>query len=151
MAFDTGYLSDPVRVGAGERYDPKADLILTATAFEDNLRVGRFAKLDTGSLDNFDGSATPAVAGIVLRKASSPVEDTDVIDSDLYSQCEYARKGLITVAVKDGETPAQFGQVYVSNGGDADDGLATATDTDVTAPGWEFIKEIKTGVWLVSK
>ena len=153
MTFATGYLSDMARVGAGERFDPKADLILTATTFEDNLVVGRFAKLDTGSIDNIDGSSTPVVAGVVLRKGSQPVEDANLIDSDLYKQVEYARKGLITVEVVAGDTPAQFGSVFISNAGDADDGKATTTDDadTVSAPGWEFIKEIKAGVWLVSK
>lgn len=150
MPFNTGYLSDPVRVGAGERFDPKADFILTAITFEDGLNVGRFAKLDTGSLDNLDGSATPTLAGIVLRKGSNPVEDGATIDADLYGQVEYARKGAITVSVKTGETPAQFDPVYVSNA-PGSYGQATATNTDLASGGWEFIEEVKPGVWLVSK
>lgn len=152
MSFDTGYLSDPVRVGAGERFTPKSDFVLSATAFEDGLIAGRFAKLDTGSIDNFDGSATPVIAGVPVRLSSMPVEGEGVYNAtnlDLYGQVEYVRKGAITVTVKAGETPSMFGQVYVSNAGDANDGMATATNTDVEAPGWEFISEIKPGVWLV--
>ena len=147
MSFSTGHLDDPVKVGAGERYGT-GDVVLTALTFEDSLRVGRFAKLDTGSLDNMDGSATPAIAGVVLRNPSSPVEDDATVDSDLYSQVEYVRQGLVTVDVKSGETPALFGRVYVSNAGDANDGLATATNTD-EAVNAEFITEVQSGVWLI--
>lgn len=147
MAFATGVLQDPNNVGSGERYSDSY-LVLSATTFEDNLKVGRFAKLDAGSIDNFDGSATPVVAGIVLRNVANPVEDDGVIDADLYGQIEYIRQGLVTVQVKAGETPAQFGRVYISNAGDANDGLATATNTDVDANA-EFVEEVDTNVWLV--
>lgn len=148
MAFGTGYLDDPQAVGGGERVG-KNHTILTALTFENNLKVGRFAKLDTGSLDNLDGSATPVIAGVVLRDVARPVEDGGVIDNTLYSQAEYAREGLVTVDVKTGETPAQFDLVYISNAGDANDGLATATGTDL-AVNAEFIKEVQTDVWLIS-
>jgi len=147
MSFATGYLGDPRKVGAGERYG-EADIVLTALTFEDNLKVGRFAKLDTGSLDNVDGSATPVFAGVVLRNPANPVEDAGVIDSALYPQVEYLRQGLVTVDVKAGETPALFGRVYVSNAGDANDGLATATNTDEPVNA-EFITEVQSGVWLI--
>lgn len=147
MAFSTGYLDDPQKVGAGERYGSN-HVILTALDFEDSLKVGRFAKLDTGSLDNVDGSASPVFAGVVLRNPAAPVEDGAVVDADLYSQVEYIRQGLVTVDVKSGETPALFGRVYVSNAGDANDGLATATNTD-EAVNAEFIAEVQSGVWLI--
>lgn len=147
MAFATGYLGDPQKVKGGERYG-SCNIVLSATTFEDGLLVGRFAKLDTGSIDNVDGSATPTLAGVVLRNAASPVEDGAAIDGSLYSQVEYQRQGLVTVDVKTGETPAQFGAVYVSNAGDADDGLATATGTDEATTA-EFIEEVATDVWLI--
>ena len=46
MAFGTGVLTDPNKVAGGERYSDSY-LVLTATTFQDNLKVGRFAKLDT--------------------------------------------------------------------------------------------------------
>lgn len=147
MSFATGYLADPQNVGGGERFGLN-DIILTAVDFEDNLKVGRFAKLDTGSIDNMDGSASPVIAGVVLRNVANPVEDGAVIDADLYSQVEYMRQGLVAVDVKAGETPSLFDRVYVSNAGDANDGLATATNTDV-AVNAEFIHEIQSGVWLI--
>ena len=147
MSFGTGSIDDPQKVGAGERYGSN-QLILTILDFEDNLKVGRFAKLDTGSLDNVDGSASPVLAGVVLRNVANPVEDGGVIDADLYEQVEYIRQGLVTVRVKTGETPALFDRVYVSNAGDANDGMATATNTD-EAVNAEFVAEVQTGVWLI--
>jgi len=147
MSFGTGYLEDPQEIGAGHSKG-LAPLVLTARTFENDLKVGRFAKLDTGSIDNMDGSATPTIAGVVLRNVANAVEDGATINSAIYDQIEYQRAGLVTVDVKTGETPAQFGRVYVSNAGDANDGLATATNTDVAVNG-EFIQEVQTGVWLI--
>ena len=147
MTFATGHLDDNQKAGSGERLGTSL-IALTSTVFENQLKVGRFAKLDTGSIDNMDGSATPVIAGVVLRNVANVVEDGGVIDSALYSQMEYARQGLVTVDVKTGETPALFDRVYVSNAGDANDGLATATNTD-EAVNAEFISEIQTDVWLV--
>jgi len=147
MAFATGYKEDPDNIGAGETLGVH-HLILTATSFENGLKVGRFAKLDTGRLDNMDGSATPVIAGVVLRRVTNPVEDAATIDSTLFSQVEYQRQGLVAVDVKTGETPTKFGRVYASNAGNANDGLATATATDVDVNA-EFIEEIQAGVWLV--
>lgn len=147
MAFDAVRTDDPTKVGAGERFGTN-QLILTARSFEDNLRVGRFAKIDTARLDNMDGSATPVIAGVVLRNVANPVEDDATVDADLYSQVDFIRQGLVSVRVKTGETPSRFDRVYVSNAGDANDGMATATNTDV-AVNAEFIEEIQTGVWLI--
>jgi hypothetical protein len=147
MSFDTGLLGDPYKVGGGERFSDSV-LVLSATTFEDNLKVGRFAKLDAGSIDNFDGTGSPVVAGVVLRNVANSVEDSGVIDSDIHSQIGYIRQGLVTVEVKSGETPTQFGRVYISNAGDEHDGLATATDTDVDANA-EFIEEMDTNVWMI--
>lgn len=143
MAFETGYLDDPQRVGAGERYGNN-NIVLTARTFENGLKVGHFAKLDTGSLDNLDTSATPVIAGVVLRNPAAPVEDGATVDADLYGQVEYIRQGLVTVRVAEGETPAQFGTVYADNA----TGEATATDTDIEVSG-EFIEEVQDGVWLI--
>lgn len=147
MAFGTAFSNDIASVGSGERYG-KANVELSSTVFEDGLIVGRFAKLDTGSIDLMDGSATPSIAGVVLRSVSMDLASGEAIDSDIYGQIDYVRSGLCTVAVKTGETPAALGRVYVSNGGDANDGKATATNTDV-AVNAEFILEMKTDVWLI--
>jgi hypothetical protein len=147
MAFGTAYLADPAAVGGGERQG-SSHVIFAASVFEDNLKIGRFAKLDTGSIDNMDGSATPQIAGVVLRNIAGPVEDGALIDAQLYETIDYVRGGLVTVNVKTGETPSVLGKVYASNAGDANDGLATATGTDVPTNA-EFIAEVQTGVWLI--
>jgi hypothetical protein len=144
MAFSTGYLDDPSKVGAGE-LGAGPYIALSTGTFEDGLKIGRFCKLDTGSIDNLDGSDTPTIAGVVLRNAAGPVEDAGTIDGDLYGQVQYIRQGLVTVDVKDDETPAAFGSVYV----DADTGEATATNTDLETSA-EFIEEITDGVWLIN-
>jgi len=147
MSFGTGYLSDPQAVGGGERVGA-LQLVLTAKTFQNQLKVGRFAQLKAGSLDNFDGTATPVPAGVVLRNVANAIESGGVVDATIYDQVEYLRQGLCTVDVKAGETPTQFGRVYISNAGDANDGLATATNTDV-AVNAEYVMEIQTGVWLI--
>ena len=147
MTFATGALTDQANVGSGEKFGT-SHAILTAITFEDGLKVGRFAKLDTASIDNFDGSATPVVAGVVQRNVPDAVENDGVLDADTNTKIQYIRQGFVTVDVKTGETPAIFGRVFASNDGDANDGLATATNTDIDVNA-EFIKEIKTDVWLI--
>lgn len=148
MGFATGYLDDPSKVGAGERHGSNL-IILSFDNFEDNLKVGRFAKLEAGRIDNMDGSVSPVIAGLVLRNAAAPVEDGILIDTALYSHVDLLHMGLGTVRVKAGETPAPFGLVYASNDGDANDGMATADSSDV-ATGARFIQEVQDGVWLIS-
>ena len=143
MAFATGAITDFQKVAGGERFGT-ANVVLSATTFENGLKTGRFAKLDAGSLDNLDGSLTPTIAGVVLRNVAGALESGATIDSSLYNQVEYLRAGLVTVDVKAGEIPAKFGAVYASN----TTGEATATTTDI-ATGAEFIEEVKSGVWLV--
>lgn len=143
MAFATGYLGDPQKVGAGERFGNN-NTILSAANFEDGLTVGVFAGYDSATDTIVNMTATAVVAGVVLRNAAGPVEDGATVDATLYSSIEYMRQGLVTVRVAAGETPAKFGAVYADNA----TGEATATDTDVPT-GAEFIEEIQDGVWLI--
>jgi hypothetical protein len=130
---------------------PVGATILTAKSLENGLKVGRFAKLDTARLDNMDGSAAPVVAGVVLRSVANATESLATIDTDIFSSWEYIRTGLVLVSVKAGETPAKFGRVYVSNAGDASDGLALAAATATSVPvNAEFIELYDTNVWLVN-
>jgi hypothetical protein len=147
MAFATGHLDDPQKAGSGELLGT-SHIALAAITFEDGLKIGRFAKLDTGSIDNMDSSGTPVIAGVVLRNDAGIVEDGGTIDSAVYGQIEYLRQGLVTVDAKTGESPTLFSRVYANNDATADAGLATvdATDVDTNA---EFITEIQTDVWLI--
>lgn len=148
MVFATGALNDPAKVEGGELIGSNDHAIIPITDYEDGLRVGRFAKLDTGRVDNFDGSATPTVAGLVKRKISNAVEDANVLKLAQWSSIDIIRGGFATVDVKDGESPSFLSRVYISNAGDADDGLATANAADVDANA-EFIREVKTGTWVI--
>lgn len=150
MAFNSARTDDIQPVGSGERIGD-SHIILTATTFEDGLNVGRFAKLDSGSLDNVDSSASPVIAGVVLRHVSRSVESGGTVDASLQTNVEYGRWGLFTVDVVDGDTPSRFGQVYVHNLDDADAGKATTTDSaDTESVNAEFIHEVQSGVWLIA-
>lgn len=150
MGFATGYEKDPGKVQGGELHGG-SHVILGHAAFEDGLKVGRFAKLDTGSIDNMDGSATPTIAGVVLRNAAMPLEDGNAIDSALYNSVQLCNLGLVAIDMKAAQTPTKFAPVYACNAGDANDGLgatgAEAGDNILTPA--VFIEEISTGVWLV--
>lgn len=148
MSLPSGVQTDIPAVGGGE-LNPNPMVVVCTKVFEDGLKIGRFCKLDTGSADNFDGSATPLPLGVVLRKVVNATEDGGVYDTDITEQVEILRSGMVTVEVKTGETPAFLGRVYISNAGDANDGLATATASDVAVNG-EFIREAKAGVWEIS-
>ena len=149
MPFQSGIQSDIQPVGSGERHGNN-NIILNASVFEDGLLVGRFAKLDTGSLDNIDASVAPVIAGVVLRDATRSIESGDAIDGSLFKQVQFLRTGLISVEVVPGQTPAMFGPVFVHNLADANAGKASTVDDANTEPSTaEFIREITTDVWLV--
>lgn len=145
MSFNTGYLGDPQKVGAGERHGT-SNIILTAAKFEDGLKVGVFAEYN-GTTDTVENITTGTkVAGVVLRNVSGPVEDGATVDADLYSSIEYMRQGLCTVAVATGQTPARFGAVFA----DKTTGEAlTAAGANGVATNAEFLEEVQDGVWLI--
>jgi len=148
MAFSTGALVDPQLVGAGEKYGD-SNIVLTARTFTDGLIVGRFAQFKAGSLANCDGTATPTIAGVVLRNVAADVESNGTVDGDLYSQVEYVRAGLISVDVVAADTPAFGGAVYIENQTAGQYGKATTVDAGNVAAEAEFIEEVSTNVWLV--
>lgn len=150
MAFATGYLSDPQKVHAGETVSGAASVIFSTPSFENGLVVGRFAKLDTGRIDNIDGSATPVIAGVVLRNVANPVEDGGTYDTTITVSIDYQRAGLCTVEVVAADTPTMYGPVFVKNAAGADAGKATTVDDATTEPSnFEFIQQVQAGVWLV--
>lgn len=148
MAFAAGIQDGITRAGAGERYGANLT-ILGIDNFESGLKIGRFAKVDTGRVDNMDGSSTPVIAGLVLRKIGTALEDGETLTTTYNSEIDLLRTGLGTVGVKAGETPAFNGVVYASNAGDANDGLAVTTSTNAVATNARFVMEIKSGVWLI--
>lgn len=151
MSFNSGFQTDYEKSGSGEQYGNK-NIVLAHKTFEDGLKVGRFAKVDTGRLDNLDGSSTPVIAGVVLRTPTLTIENDATIEAvNHVGAVSYVENGLVTVDVKTGETPAYKGTVYASNAGDANDGLAQAVATNGVDTGAVFIEEIKAGVWLISQ
>jgi hypothetical protein len=132
-------------------------IILSSDTFEDGLKIGRFAKLDSGSIDNMDGSLTPVIAGVVARTPGNAVEDDGTYDTDNTTQINYVREGLVTVDVIDGDTPTQFGIVWAVNGSGVDDGLAAVSSASGTLkldgttnnPFAEFVREVDENVWVV--
>ena len=150
MSFPTGALINAQNVSSGERIGD-VNIILSSTTFENGLIVGRFAKLDTGSIDNLDNSATPVIAGVVLRDAANPLEDGATIDTDNATKVDYIRQGLVLVDVVTGDTPAFGGTVYAHNDAASatDYGKATTTSLNNVEVDAEFIEEYDTDVWLV--
>lgn len=92
--------------------------------FEDGLVIGRFAKLDTGSLDNLDGSATPTIVGVVGRSITKSMDDTTYTTA-LYTEAPVHNFGYITVEIPNGVTPAKGGLVYAENQTPSEYGKAT--------------------------
>lgn len=151
MAFGTTFTATPAKVGSGVTLEMYSNDKLATNDFEDGLLIGRFAKLDGGAIDNLDGSATPTIAGVVASDSGNPVDDNGAytVGSGRPEAINYVRNGYVTVEVKSGESPAQFGTVYAYNAGGADDGKAVTTSTDAVDAGAEFISEISATVWLV--
>lgn len=153
MAFTSGFSKEIGKVGAGEVQNIKSSTILTASAFEDDLVAGRFAKWDTNSLDNMDKSATPNVAGVVVRSPTLTVESGGKYKKDLFEHVNYVREGLVTVEAKSGESPKKFQKIYAYNGAsnsDADLGKATVATTDAVETNAEFIDLGRDDtVWLI--
>lgn len=138
MAFATGNLNDHQKIGSGENYGQ--GIVLADGTFENGLIAGRFAKSDTGSIDNIDASSTPVIAGVVLRDPTLAVEDGEAYDSALYTQVEYQRHGLITVQAVSGQVPVLFEAIFVENQTPADYGKATLTASGNADANAEFIQ-----------
>lgn len=156
MPFPSTDVNQILPVDEGELGEG-AKIVLSTTVFEDGLNIGRFAKIDTGSLDNLDGSSNPVIAGVVLR---SPVDLIELpgqagnIDSIFKSEPNqnYIRQGLVTVKLAAGSTtPSQFGAVYaVNEAGNTDNGnVKAASGTETVATTAEFVSEAKPGIWWI--
>lgn len=154
MPFPTGHLNDPAPVGPGELVGTDHQVI-AFDQFENGLKEGHFAKVNSGALENVDGSSSPVIAGVVRRKIEGPIEHDNQINSDrnLHLVAESIRGGLATVQAVSGQTPSMFDTVFVSNAGDADDGKATLTDDTSTVAGHaEFVRveDDANDIWLVN-
>lgn len=149
MAFSKTFTDDPRPISSGEIKGINYH-VLTATDYEDGLVSGRFAKIDAGSLDNLDASANPVIAGVVLRRISEQIEEGSILDSEIFSEAEFIRAGMVTVDAIAGESPSMFQAVFAHNAAGADIGKATLVDDGDTEPtGAEYIENVADNVWLI--
>ena len=157
MAFTNTVLEQIPDLPAGEVIASSPHCIVPFDNFEDQLVPGKFVKLDTGRIDNMDGSATPKIVGISRRKIASALDQVNyrtaasgAIATD--SCAEVINFGFATVEVPSGVTPAKYGAVYAVNaaGSAANFGKATTVATDnVAVPDCIFWEAKADGVWLV--
>ena len=154
MAFNNAVLQDNPDLPAGEFIAASPYNVSAFELFEDGLIEGRFAKYDTGSIDNIDGSATPLIAGIVRRKITGEI-GTGVYSTSgmaIDQVAEVINFGFATVTVTGAATPAKYGAVNFVNTATADAGKATnaAVATGIVSAGDVVFWEQKAaGVWLV--
>jgi hypothetical protein len=154
MAFNNAVLLNNPDLPAGEFISASPYNVSAYELFENGLVEGRFAKYDTGSIDNLDASATPVIAGIVRRKV------TGEIGTGVYSTtgqaidqvAEMINFGFATVTVTAAATPAKYDAVNVVNTATADAGKATdaAVAAGIISAGDVVFWEQKSAtVWLV--
>ena len=153
MAFNNTVLNESAKLGAGEVIKSKPYVTEAFSTFEDGLIQGRFAKYDTGSLDNLDGSATPTIAGIVRRKIGGELDVSTYRSTGTLvdTVAEAHTMGFATIDVVTSLTPARYGVVYAENQTAGEYGKATTVSTGNVETNWVFIEEIDTDVWLVAR
>ena len=155
MAFASAVLEESKKLGSGEVLRTRPFNVEAFSTFEDGLVMGRFAKYDTGSVDNLDGSATPKIAGIVARLIGGEQGITTYRKTGTLvdTVAEIMTTGFATVDVVSGNTPARYGIAYAVNasGSGADFGKATTTSTNNVDSGYVFWEQVDTNVWLVAK
>ncbi len=144
-------LEDANGLESGEIFGSHVNNTDAFKTFESGLIKGRFAKYDTGSVDNMDGSATPTIIGVVARDLTSSLAKSTYDTTDDIANVH--NFGYMTVDVVSGLTPVKYGVVYAENAGvnaGADYGKATTLNTgNVLVADVDFWKEIKTNVWVV--
>lgn len=154
MAFDNTVLADNLDLPAGEVIKSSPHNVSAYDVFEDGLIEGRFAKLDAGSVDNLDASATPVIVGVTRRKVTGEigagVYSTSGIEIDQVA--EVVDFGHVTVTVQDAAVPTKLAPVYAINLATAEAGKATqdsGASGAVLVPNAVFWEEKQAGVWLV--
>ena len=156
MAFTNGVLNDVQQIFQGEVIQTSPYNVDSFDKFEDGLAIGKFAKLDTGSVDNLDGSATPLLIGVPVRKVNKALESNtyDSTGTVVDKNANICNFGRITVEATSVAVPTVGAQVYVINGAaNADNGRVTqnAGETDaLIVTGAIFKEEKQTGVWVVT-
>lgn len=155
MAFTSAVLEESKKLGSGEVLRTRPFNVEAFSTFENGLVMGRFAKYDTGSVDNLDGSSTPKIAGVVTRLIGGElgVNTYRKTGTLVDTAAEVMTTGFATVDVVAGNTPARYGIAYAVNaaGSGADFGKATTTSTNNVDSGYVFWEKVDTNVWLVAK
>ena len=161
MSFPSTRTNDLTNVGSGENWDG-AGIVLSAPTFEDGLISGRFAKLDTGSVDNLDGSATPLIVGVPKRKVNKAIDSGVYVSTPVNGladkNADIVNFGRVTVQLSDlaitADTVAEGLPVYVVNS--ATPALAgKVTDNSLEAgallvAGAVFKRAKQSGIWIVT-
>jgi hypothetical protein len=127
------------KVDSGELWSDSFSI--TTDKFDPTILTGKFASYDAGILKT---GIAGTLAGVICRDIAGSI-DVDTIDAvhERTVTVKFVRSGVITVDVLTGNTPEFGGKVYTDT-----DGKAT-TDDQKTATNAEFIREVKTDVWLI--
>ena len=154
MPFVSTVLANGVDLPAGEVIKSTAYNVSVYERFENGLIEGRFAKLDTGSADLLDASATPKIIGIVKRKITGEIGTGVYATSGLGIDqvAEIIDFGWATVTVTSAAVPTKLAPVYAINLNTAEAGKATqdsAASGAVIVPDTVFWEAKAPGVWLV--
>jgi len=150
-------------VNGGEQWTTAPCAATNYTNFQDGLETGRFAQLKAGILSNLDGTTTPDLAGVVLLRKSSALEDGTAISAENNVDVDVADFGRVSVYVVPGVVPVEGESVYAYNNtdnGTENWGMATNAEANLASDGTTevanasvdavFYKEVKAGVWIVT-
>jgi len=162
MPFDNGVLPEVVQINEGEVLTTSPHNIDSFDQFEDGLKIGLIAKLDSGSVDNLDGSGTPLLVGVPKRKINKAIGSDTYISTAVNGLADKVADicnfGRVTVLMTDtsvaADTAKTGDQVYVINGAaNADNGKVTNNSGETEAlivTGAVFSREKKSGVWVIT-
>ena len=150
-AFSEGITGEELEaVDAGEGFGTYPSAQSTYTTFQNSIAEGRFVKLDTGSIDALDNSATPLIAGVLLRDVTGAIESNGSTDTTYQTSVQVIEDGYVTIDIQAAAVPTALAQVYLVNTV-ADSGKVTQNSAfaDAIAVDAYFVREVKTGVWLI--
>lgn len=148
MTFAASTNNDPLKCPSGE-IRGTVNTLISQTVFENGLNFGRFLKVDTGSIDMLDGSATPVIAGVGVRDVTNPIGDALTYNTTNTRKIDVCMMGLITVDALAGESPTFKAPIYAKNAGAGDFGKASVSATTAILTDAVFIEKITDTVWLV--
>jgi hypothetical protein len=162
MAFTEGVELEVNQIEEGEVLSESPYNIDSYEKFEDGLVIGRFAKLDAGSVDNLDNSATPLIVGVPKRKVNKTIDSGVYVSTPVNGladkNADIVNFGRVTVVLSDlaiaAATVTEGDPVYVVNSatpalaGKVTDNSGEADAIAVT--GAVFKKEKQSGIWIVT-